>query len=444
MARVPIEPDTKDWTWVLREPCPDCGFDAAGVEPADLPALIRDTVPGFLAALDDVDARVRPADNVWSPLEYACHVRDVHVLFDLRLRQMLGDDDPLFANWDQDATAVADDYAGQDPAAVAPTLAAAAELVAATYDGISGDQWQRPGRRSDGSVFTAESLGRYHLHDVVHHLHDIGHDPRSMTVAAYSGSAAAYAAGTAAMPDSVQQRARPVRRDARRRCPGAGDRQRSGPRRAGARGRRAAGPPHRRDAGLRGAAASRRGIAADLLDPLTDDLLDPADPRLYDGVWANACLLHVARPDLPVVLSRLAEATRRGRAVPAVPQGGRRRALVDARPRRRPAVLHLLARGAAARRPRRRRLVGAHPRARGRAARRVVARGPRGAPGMRHTEFWARLDAALGPAYSRSWAGTFVITELGRTADEALAAGVPPKQVWAAVWRALELPPTDR
>jgi hypothetical protein len=63
---------------------------------------------------------------------------------------------------------------------------------------------------------------------------------------------------------------------------------------------------------------------------------------------------------------------------------------------------------------------------------------------MRHTEFWARLDAALGPAYSRSWAGQFVITELGSTAEEALTAGTPPKQVWAAVWRALDLPPQDR
>ena len=311
MARVPIEPDTKDWTWVLREPCPDCGFDAAGVEPADLPALIRDTVPGFLAALDDVDARVRPADNVWSPLEYACHVRDVHVLFDLRLRQMLGDDDPLFANWDQDATAVADDYAGQDPAAVGPALAAAAELVAATYDGISGDQWQRPGRRSDGSVFTAESLGRYHLHDVVHHLHDIGHDPRSMTVAAYSGSAAAYAAGTAAMPDSVRQEL-----DRFAATLGAGARVLeigSGPGRD-ALALEAAGLRVRRTDVTPGFVEllESQGHRADLLDPLTDDLLDPADPRQYDAVWANACLLHVARPDLPVVLSRLAAATRPG------------------------------------------------------------------------------------------------------------------------------------
>jgi hypothetical protein len=64
---------------------------------------------------------------------------------------------------------------------------------------------------------------------------------------------------------------------------------------------------------------------------------------------------------------------------------------------------------------------------------------------MRHTEFWDRLDHALGPAWSRSWAELFVLGELGsRTAVEALDAGVAPKQVWAAVWRALELPETDR
>lgn len=64
---------------------------------------------------------------------------------------------------------------------------------------------------------------------------------------------------------------------------------------------------------------------------------------------------------------------------------------------------------------------------------------------MRHTEFWERMDAALGPAYAKSWAGTFVMAELGgRTAQEALDAGVPPRQVWRAVWSALELPPVDR
>ena len=64
---------------------------------------------------------------------------------------------------------------------------------------------------------------------------------------------------------------------------------------------------------------------------------------------------------------------------------------------------------------------------------------------MRHTEFWERMEAALGQAYARSWAQQHVMSDLdGRTAAEALDAGVPPKQVWAAVWRALDLPPSER
>ena len=64
---------------------------------------------------------------------------------------------------------------------------------------------------------------------------------------------------------------------------------------------------------------------------------------------------------------------------------------------------------------------------------------------MKHTEFWTRMDDALGPAYARSWASMFVLSELGgRTVDEALAAGVPPKEVWRAVWAVLGLPARER
>ena len=55
------------------------------------------------------------------------------------------------------------------------------------------------------------------------------------------------------------------------------------------------------------------------------------------------------------------------------------------------------------------------------------------------------MEEALGPAYHRAWATQIVLADLGgRTAQEALDAGVPPKQVWAAVWRALELPANQR
>ncbi|HEX6151748.1 DUF3046 domain-containing protein [Nocardioides sp.] len=64
---------------------------------------------------------------------------------------------------------------------------------------------------------------------------------------------------------------------------------------------------------------------------------------------------------------------------------------------------------------------------------------------MRHTEFWSRLEEALGPAYAHAWAKTQVIGTLGsRTPQEALDAGVPPKEVWREVWRVLELPPSLR
>ena len=55
------------------------------------------------------------------------------------------------------------------------------------------------------------------------------------------------------------------------------------------------------------------GFEADLLDPLTDDLADRLSRGTpYDGIWACASLIHVAREDFGTVLRRLAEATRTG------------------------------------------------------------------------------------------------------------------------------------
>lgn len=64
---------------------------------------------------------------------------------------------------------------------------------------------------------------------------------------------------------------------------------------------------------------------------------------------------------------------------------------------------------------------------------------------MRHTEFWARMEVALGAAYASSWAELTVIGALGsRTVVQALDAGVAPKEVWAAVHAVLELPEQQR
>lgn len=179
---VSIEPDTKDWTWVIEEPCGQCGFDPGGVVRDDLPELVHENTRGWYDVLADADFAVRPAAHVWSRLEYACHVRDVHELFARRVRLMLDQDDPAFDNWDQDATALERAYDLQDPAVVGTELVERAAEVAALYASVEGDQWQRTGRRSNGSLFTVESIGTYHLHDVVHHLWDVSHSEHPSAV----------------------------------------------------------------------------------------------------------------------------------------------------------------------------------------------------------------------------------------------------------------------
>ena len=97
-------------------------------------------------------------------------MRDVFRLYDQRLALMLSEDDPQFANWDQDVTAVAERYGSQDPARVAGELEVAGRQIASSFSAVEGEQWSRRGRRSDGAVFTVESFARYFVHDPVHHL----------------------------------------------------------------------------------------------------------------------------------------------------------------------------------------------------------------------------------------------------------------------------------
>jgi hypothetical protein len=120
-----------------------------------------------------VDVGERPTEDRWSPLEYGCHVRDLFRIFDGRLVLMLTEDNPTFENWDQDATAAEGDYGTQHPGTVATALYEAASVLAGRFENVEEGQWKRPGTRSNGSLFTVESLGIYLIHDPVHHLWDV-------------------------------------------------------------------------------------------------------------------------------------------------------------------------------------------------------------------------------------------------------------------------------
>ncbi|MEE1619835.1 DinB family protein [Zafaria sp. Z1313] len=171
-----IVPDLKDWTWTLDRACPECGADVRGLSPQDVAALVRESLPRWQRALlaGPELVRRRPAPGTWSTLEYAAHVRDVFRVMHYRLDLMLTRESPEFPNWDQDATAVEEDYAGQDPRTVATQLAAAGRGFADGLDAVLGRELARAGLRGNGSVFTVETLARYAWHDVAHHLYDVG------------------------------------------------------------------------------------------------------------------------------------------------------------------------------------------------------------------------------------------------------------------------------
>lgn len=171
----PMEPDEKDWTWVLDRVCPECQVDVRSFDVVEVGNRIRANAAAFNTELrsKSASAAERSAPDRWSLLEYGCHVRDVYELYLFRLNLMLNEDGPHYPNWDQDATAIEENYGAQDPATVADELVTSGEALAAAFDAITGDQWERTGYRSDGAAFTVESFARYLLHDPEHHLWDI-------------------------------------------------------------------------------------------------------------------------------------------------------------------------------------------------------------------------------------------------------------------------------
>jgi DUF3046 family protein len=64
---------------------------------------------------------------------------------------------------------------------------------------------------------------------------------------------------------------------------------------------------------------------------------------------------------------------------------------------------------------------------------------------VRISDFWRLMDDEFGAGYSRVLSSSLVLAGAGgRTADQALSAGVPPKQVWLALCDVQDVPPERR
>lgn len=117
--------------------------------------------------------RTRPEPDLWSALEYACHVRDALNINIEHVPATLMDDPPEFQAFGRDEAVIERNYNGQDPSAVADEIDAAATALAAAFAAVPDDAWDRFWVRGD-MKFTIDWMARNVQHEVDHHLLDIG------------------------------------------------------------------------------------------------------------------------------------------------------------------------------------------------------------------------------------------------------------------------------
>jgi hypothetical protein len=157
--------------------CAECGFVYASISEAEIPVALRELGPLYRTRLarDPAVLRARPDPDVWSPLEYACHVSDVLEVQRGRLVLALAEDCPTFVPMGRDERVVRDRYNEQDPTTVADQLCVNVDAIAAAFAALRAGEWARTGiynwpTRTERSMTW---LGQHTIHEGRHHLRDI-------------------------------------------------------------------------------------------------------------------------------------------------------------------------------------------------------------------------------------------------------------------------------
>jgi S-DNA-T family DNA segregation ATPase FtsK/SpoIIIE len=161
----------------LTDRCPECGFVYDLEHEAIVTRLVSDAdaFTAHLGALDDHAVRRRPSADVWSPLEYACHVRDMLRVQTDRVDLVAREHEPELVPMGRDERAVDERYNDQDPSTVHAALLEAAHDLSARLDDLDDAGWSRvaiynyPVRARR----TIEWIGNHTVHELQHHAHDI-------------------------------------------------------------------------------------------------------------------------------------------------------------------------------------------------------------------------------------------------------------------------------
>ncbi len=156
--------------------CPTCRLAYADLGVEECLALVAESTSALAALLPtfgDETLRRRPRPEVWSPVEYACHVRDVLLTFAVRLHRGVREDrpalDPMYADWRAERFG----YGATHLDVLLAELASAAEGFANEVRAVPDDAWGRTVVRRPEEERTVRWLVRQAAHECVHHLRDV-------------------------------------------------------------------------------------------------------------------------------------------------------------------------------------------------------------------------------------------------------------------------------
>lgn len=160
----------------MTDPCAGCGFTydlrQAATAGDDICAAAAEVVA---LLCNSVDTRLRARPDLWSPLEYGCHLRDVLLVQRERVlaaRRVNGAD---CASMCREERAEHDGYNEQDPIEVARQLGDAATLFSNVLARLAAADWDRTVvyHYPETSERSLRWVAVHTAHELQHHLLDI-------------------------------------------------------------------------------------------------------------------------------------------------------------------------------------------------------------------------------------------------------------------------------
>jgi hypothetical protein len=118
----------------------------------------------------------QPDENEWSIFETAIHVRNVAMFaYGLRIRRLVYEVDPLFANYNEDSDRLADMRKSQPIEEVVEMIAAEHRAISQILSLLSEEAWERSGRHPESGQLSIGFLARrlaVHAEDHIQQIRD--------------------------------------------------------------------------------------------------------------------------------------------------------------------------------------------------------------------------------------------------------------------------------